>query len=514
MKIKELMIILAVLGVYSLSAAKSYFVSPGGQDSNDGVSTGAPLKTIPAAIAKAAAGDTIYIRAGAHSYDSTISLSKSGTASALICLFAYPGEKPILDFSAQPYASANRAVYLSGNYWHLKGLEICNGGDNGIKLEGNYNIIELCVFHHNGDGGIQLGFAHQTINPDGTLCCYNQIINCDSYRNFDFDSKGGDADGFACKMHNGKGNVFRGCRSWENSDDGWDLFETDWPVEIVNCWTWHNGDRTLFDSVYLVKMGVKMSSFSGNGNGFKLGGNGSGGNSAGTHIVHNCVAFESNYGSKKGFDQNSHKGGVIVHNCLSFNNGYNYMFEEDPNSGYVNEFKNNVSLTHTGAEEYEFSAAAVQQNNSWNLTGVTANAADFKSLDVGLAKAPRQANGDLPDNDFAKLVTGSDLIDKGVDVDLPYSGIATDLGAYEFGAASGIAQQRFTNRSLTGQNGEYSRSCKIFNAQGKTIFRDYESGRFDHPSTMSSNPFAMGIYFMQPGVGTGNKLGSKIVVCK
>jgi hypothetical protein len=150
--------------------------------------------------------------------------------------------------------------------------------------------------------------------------------------------------------------------------------------------------------------------------------------------VHNCVAFESNYGSKKGFDQNSHKGGETMHNCLSFNNGYNYMFEEDPNSGYVNEFKNNVSLTHTGAEEYEFSAAAVQQNNSWNITGITANAADFKSLDPALAKAPRKANGDLPDNDFAKLVLGSDLIDKGVPVGLPYSGAAPDLGAYEFGA--------------------------------------------------------------------------------
>jgi len=148
--------------------------------------------------------------------------------------------------------------------------------------------------------------------------------------------------------------------------------------------------------------------------------------------VHNCVAFESNYGSKKGFDQNSHKGGETVYNCLSFNNGYNYMFEEDPNSGCDNEFKNNVSLTHTGAEEYEFSAAAVQQNNSWNITGITANAADFKSLDPALAKAPRQANGDLPDNDFAKLVSGSDLIDKGVLVGLPYSGAAPDLGAYEF----------------------------------------------------------------------------------
>ncbi len=497
--------------------AKTLYVSTSGQDGGDGTSAAAPLQTITAAIEKAIAGDTIFIRAGTHVYSSTIILAKNGSAAAMFHLFAYPNEKPVLDFSTQPYASANRAFLLTGNYWHLMSLEICNAGDNGIKVEGNYNIIEQCVLHHNGDGGIQLGFAHQTVNPDGTLCAYNQILNCDSYRNFDFDNRGSDADGFACKMHNGKGNVFRGCRSWENSDDGWDLFETDWPVEITNCWTWHNGDRALFDSVYIAKMGKAMSSFSGNGNGFKLGGNGSGGNSAGTHIVHNCVAFESNYGSKKGFDQNSHKGGVIVHNCLSFNNGYNYMFEEDPNSGCVNEFKNNVSFTHTAAEEYEFSPATLQQNNSWNLTSVTASEADFLSLDPALAKAPRQADGSMPNNNFARLVSGSDLIDKGVDVGLPYNGTAPDLGAYEFGATSGIngfaAGPHPSNLSME-QIGECARSYRIFNVQGKTIFRNYGSSWFEHQSPMFSIPTAKGFYFLLPGTGTGNKTMAKILSCK
>jgi hypothetical protein len=209
--------------------------------------------------------------------------------------------------------------------------------------------------------------------------------------------------------------------------------------------------------------------------------------------VHNCVAFESNYGSKKGFDQNSHKGGVIVHNCTSFNNGYNYMFEEDPASGCVNEFKNNVSLTHTASEEYEFSAAAVQQNNSWNITGITVNAADFKSFDPALAKAPRQANGDLPDNDFAKLVAGSDLIDKGVPVGLPYSGVAPDLGAYEFGNITKVAPRKdfqvaelhlenqpgFCMVDVLGRNFDASRAVSFRAPMAIAIFRttsgDYKS---------------------------------------
>jgi pectate disaccharide-lyase len=37
---------------------------------------------------------------------------------------------------------------------------------------------------------------------------------------------------------------------------------------------------------------MKMSSFSGNGNGFKLGGNGTGGSSKGTHVVKRSIAFD------------------------------------------------------------------------------------------------------------------------------------------------------------------------------------------------------------------------------
>ncbi|MGE5605371.1 MAG: right-handed parallel beta-helix repeat-containing protein [Bacteroidota bacterium] len=405
-------------------------VAPFGNDNNPGTFA-LPFYSLSKAVQVAAApGSTIYLRGGTYNYNSTVTLSQSGTASNRINIFAFPGEKPVLNYSNQPYASANRGINLTGNYWYIKGLEICYAGDNGIKVEGSYNKIEMCVFHHNGDSGIQLGFGHETENPDGMLCAYNEIINCDSYLNFDFDNMGSDADGFACKMHNGKGNKFIGCRAWRNSDDAWDLYETDWPVEIINCWAWHSGDRADFDAIYQAKMGKPMSSFQGNGNGFKLGGNGTGGSSKGTHIVKNCVVFDCYFKSRKGFDQNSHKGGVILHNNLAFGNGYNYMFEDNPESGAINEFKNNVSFAHRGGMEYEFSSAAIQQNNSWNLS-VTASAEDFMSIAEALAMAPRNPDGSLPNNDFAKLVSGSDLIDKGVNVGLPYKGAAPDLGAFE-----------------------------------------------------------------------------------
>ena len=321
-----------------------------------------------------------------------------------------------LAFTNQPYGAANRGVYFrtNANYWTVKGLEIGFAGDNGIKVEGSHLRFEQCVLHNNGDTGIQIGFGHTDVNPGGQLAAYIEVVNCDSYQNYDSDSSGGDADGFAAKMHCGQGIVFTGCRSWENSDDGWDLFETDYSIVISNCWTWRSAPYGQ-----------------GNGNGFKLGGDGAGGNSMGTHSAYNCVSF----GHKvNGFTQNSHRDGLLVQHCLSFSNGnsgYNYFMEGTLNSGKQNIFRNNVSIPRTGVNGGGFIAdnVPVEQNNSWNLV-VTANAADYLSILEAAAKAPRQPDGSLPTG-FAQLVAGSDLIDKGANVSLPFNVTAPDLGPYE-----------------------------------------------------------------------------------
>ena len=64
------------------------------------------------------------------------------------------------------------------------------------------------------------------------------------------------------------------------------------------------------------------------------------------------------------------------------------------------------------------------------------NDADFAGLNDACAKAPRQADGSLPNCSFLKLAAGSDLINKGTNVGIPYSGSAPDLGAFEYGGTS------------------------------------------------------------------------------
>ncbi|MEY4488626.1 MAG: hypothetical protein RIQ79_1134 [Verrucomicrobiota bacterium] len=400
------------------------YVSPTGEDTNPGTLS-LPFKTVQRAIEIATSGDTIYLRGGTYPNSQTITIAKSGTALAPIKLWAYPGETPVLDFSTQPYGAANRGIRLTtdGNYWDFKGLEIMRAGDNAVKVEGSHIRFERCVFHHNGDTGLQIGFAHETSNPGANLAAFIEIINCDSYMNYDSDNRGSDADGFAAKLHCGQGIVFTGCRSWNNSDDGWDLFETDAAVVIRDCWTWHNGDGALFPG---------SGSFQGNGNGFKLGGNGTGGSSKGVHQLIKGVSFNNKYKSNaQGITNNSHTDGLIVSNCLAFSNGssaYNYFME---GGGQPMILKNCVSFPRTGsATNVSLDSTVGHQNNSWMLV-VSANESDYADLSETAAGAPRKADGSLPDG-FARLLTGSDLIDKGVDVGEPYQGTAPDLGPFEF----------------------------------------------------------------------------------
>ena len=65
------------------------------------------------------------------------------------------------------------------------------------------------------------------------------------------------------------------------------------------------------------------------------------------------------------------------------------------------------------------------------LVTVTVNDDDFLSVSPAGVDGPRQPDGSLPELDYLRLVPGSDLIDAGVDVGLPYDGSAPDMGAFE-----------------------------------------------------------------------------------
>ena len=451
------------------ATAKDYYLAPNG--TGNGMAIDKPFGDPVKAFAALRAGDVLYVRGGTYKLSQTIKVNQTGTADKRICVFAYPEdtERPVFDFSGQPrststIASTYRGIMhnIGANYWHYRGLDICNAADNGMKLEGSYCVVELCRFYGNEDTGLQQGFGkdskgNNTRNTEFKYGRYNIIVNCDAYDNYDPWTNGGNADGFAIKLYPGPGNEFHGCRAWHNSDDGWDLYYTVFPILVDNCWVLKNG----FDK--------------GNANGFKMGGCKQGGTSTGAHIFKNCIAA---FHEKKGFDQNHHREGAYLINDLSFDNAINYGYNmEEPDYGnwvlrncvgFGGTERNSAftklpdidhctwtTLDNTNplGEKASGSAAA-----GYNKT-LKDYSAEYEDLSYETAIGPRQANGELPLK-FGRLKAGSKLIDGGtpiidfkttdahkasyeyaanapydwsVTLNIPFEGDAPDYGPYEYG---------------------------------------------------------------------------------
>lgn len=432
-----------VASVAVASSAATWYVSPSGSDSNDGKSSGKPFLSPSKGVSSAAAGDTILLLGGTYKMSSTLKLSTSGTSAKRICLFAENAatKRAILDFSTQGVGSSNQGVYISGAYWHIKGIDVMKAGDNGVLFQGgSNNILEFANVHENQDAGVQLkgGAAN------------NLILNTDSWWNYDEGTSGGNADGFAPKMDVGSGNTFKGCRSWGNSDDGWDGYLRNgtaaWTATTVieDSWAfnngWYHGDPNS----------SKNDRNEMNGNGFKMGGGDkANGNSNGYgtqhhHTLRRCLSF-GNYA--KGFDQNNNRGNMTLYNCSGINNGTNYQIDGTegssaaPASGIAKGnkliVKNSLS-TGTGAVKL---TAAVESNNSWS-SGFSISTSDFVSVDTTGVRGPRKADGSLPDIAFMHLKTGSKLIDAGVALDgIVAAGKAPDLGAFETGTSTGLVRE-------------------------------------------------------------------------
>ena len=282
------------------------FASPDGTGSGK---TESDPTNVTDAISKVPAGGIIYLLGGKYAFSDTITIAQdnSGEAGKYKTIAPYKGAGVVFDFSGQTVSTSARGFVLDGSYWHFYGFEIYNAGDNGMLLSGNNNIIERMVFNDNEDTGLQISRFRTDAADIASWPTNNLIKNCTSKNNCDEKTKE-NADGFAAKLTCGEGNVFDGCISYNNSDDGWDLYakEATGPIGVVtikNCIAFRNGftedGRGYGDA---------------DGNGFKLGGGGVGTR----HVVDNCLAFEN---LNCGFTDNNNPLFGDLTNCTAYNNG-------------------------------------------------------------------------------------------------------------------------------------------------------------------------------------------------
>jgi len=388
-----------------------YYVAPNGSDSNPGTNIAQPFATLGKAAKLVMPGDLVYLRGGTYPVSSRISLTNIGNTVQPIRIRAYPGETPVLDCSGE--GTGSDAISISGNYYQLHGLVITNAGHNSIVISGSNNLVELCV----SLGARNTGF-HITGGNGGTATpSSNTFLNCDSVRSYDA-PVGGNADGFTAKWSLGPGNVFSGCRGWENSDDNWDLWMGTQPVLITNCWAFRAATNVWDPS---------NTNFNGNGNGFKLGGNGT----ATPHHLVNCLSF----GNRTwGVDQNNNAAGQTVDQNTVWNNGngainLNHLGSQYGTLQSSHVVRNNVAI---GAFDIGGTAAypATQLSNTWQvLPDVNTN--DFLSTDYTWATGPRRDDGGLPETPFLRPVPAGRLVDQGANLGNPFNGLAPDLGAFE-----------------------------------------------------------------------------------
>lgn len=504
MKNSLLLLIIVVLVSTSI-AAKNYIAAVNGTSAGTG--TIVSPYDIPTAISKAIAGDTVSIRGGQYMLNSRVSLSKGGTATAHISILGFPGdERPVLDFYNVGYsgtnASSERGIYISKDYYYIYGLDITRAGDNGMNINSSHNKIQNCRFYKNCDSGLQI---------TGGTGGYNEVIDCDSHDNFDYKSipAGGNADGFACKLTVGVGNQFRGCRSWNNSDDGYDCYGTQNDIYFEDCWVMTNGQKSYDVTDYPGgTTGTVINQ--GNGNGFKVGGNASPGGATLIRCI--SIGHKIMSTSNKGFDQNNGIGRVFCYNCISYNDGKAFSFPNNIDPRGANIFANNVSLS-SGSNS--FGTGTIYQTNTWN--GIPVSAADFESVAVDSSKVERNTDGSLPYmGGLFRLVKNSGLIDKGTDVSLPFIGSAPDLGRFEYDPTTAVVlvPAMHTDVAINYNSGNQEitiqgsiKKVEVFGIKGVKM---YSRNVVSESNYIHANNWTKGVYivrvFMQNGIQTSKKI--------
>lgn len=367
----------------------SLYVSPEGTPNGAGTKE-SPLD-INTAVKYVQPGQTIVLAGGTYNLTSPVVIARgiSGTADAMIYMTADPDaeERPVFDFGG-----VSEGLTAAGDYWYIKGIDVTHtsNGNRGILVAGKHCTFDQINTYENGNTGLQIS-RYLSTDERELWPSDNLILNCTSYANADAGYE--DADGFAAKLTCGEGNVFDGCISYNNADDGWDLYAK---VETGSI-----GAVTIRNSVAYGNGYLPDGTDAGNGNGFKMGGESL---TAGHHLI-NCIAYNN---KAKGIDSNSCPD-IIIENSTSYNNeSYNVAL-------YTNVAKNtnflangiisfrvgtdvNEQIKPVGTQDltriYKESNYFWNNGSSQNTLGETVTEDWFVSLDTSI-KPDRDADGTI-----------------------------------------------------------------------------------------------------------------------
>ncbi|MFE3414340.1 hypothetical protein ACFXMT_40365 [Streptomyces mirabilis] len=154
------------------------------------------------------------------------------------------------------------------------------------------------------------------------------------------------------------------------------------PVTVEHTWSFGNGRNRWGDSA-----------FAGDGNGYKLGGDGE----VVAHVVNNSAAWDD---ADNGFTENSNTGSIVINRTTAYANGkYGYYFATSSAK-----LGKNLAVSN-GSAAVAKGSSVTSAGNNWD-SGVSTPS--FLSTDASTTYNSRKSDGSLPATTF--LTTGSTTI--------------------------------------------------------------------------------------------------------
>lgn len=453
----------AVSIVVSAAAhAAERFVATSGNDANAGT-LASPFKTINKAASVSLPGDIVSVRGGI--YNTAVSVSAKGTATARIVIRSYPGEKAVIDGTG--LGTSTILVNFSGTqYLDFTGFEVRNAPYIGINVRNGHSTrIADNVIHHTYRGAVYFGADAMGGSTEAIIennVAYNNVLENEAH---------GTSGGWAGTLviTRTKGATIRGNRVYNNDGEAIIVNRSDNALVYGNELYDNFSQGVFLDNARFTTVDSNLIYCTGNTRYFRDGFPGQGiavanetytdsNPSTDNTIVNNIVI-----GTRWGFYYGNFENGGGLKNTRVANNTFHKTAQEiiriavDAHANSVVE--NNIFHTAGGSGTSIAGGGVTFRNNNWY--GVNAGTAAGAGDVIG---NPNFVNaGGFTASDY-RVQSGSTAIGRAADllavVKNDYFGapraLPFDIGAHQFSSASSDTQAPTVPAGLRATDGQGS----------------------------------------------------------
>jgi hypothetical protein len=443
----------------STARAANYYVDNSVSSSGSGTIS-SPFRTIQEGLNRMSAGDVVWVRGtvAGRTYNETPSLPISGTASQRLTLRAYPGERVVLTGSSGTRLSVSRdywtidgfvidqgglaadAVKINGSHIVIQNCEIKNGTREGISIENTSDLtIQDCSIHDfmwieggtRGDAHCIMVATTTTSTLSGIVIQRNSIRRCSGDGTQVYGVTGQPISSYA-KNISFLNNVFEEGNSEAGlTENALDFKAADGVTIRGNTMTGYINNKTIVVQKGSRNFVIEDNTIANGLSGIEM--RVEGGSSfiqENQRVVGNVIHDMSSYAIK----MDGVRNGTIANNTLVNIGSNSFRFELSTLSG--------IPSLDGGLLVNNLCYGAGSPSGTSLLSGVTVGFNGWYQASAGGLSSATDVTGTNPgfvdaNSKNFHLTSSSPCINRGTTlVGRPYSGLAPDLGAFEYGSAT------------------------------------------------------------------------------